>query len=167
MKLHDVIALTIKIAGLILLVISVGRMPEYVNIFSSEEAGKYGLNALYLVSPFLVIVGISLLFILYPYKVSNQLIMSPESASNLTEEINLLQIMAVRLLGLLLLFWSISDIVFHFFNYLMLRKASGVSMPLSGYNYPVIIATVAEIAFSVILLIKAKTISKYLNSREK
>ena len=167
MKLHDIIALTIKMSGLILLVISVASLPNLVNIISSNISEGFSLNSLFLISPFLVTSGISLIFIFLPYKISNQYVLEEEISVKNNEKVNHLQIIGIRLLGLLLLFWSISDMVFHFFNYLMLKEDSGVSLPISGYNSPLIIATIVELVFALFLLNKSKTISEYLELSEK
>ena len=164
MKLHDVTALAVKIAGLVLFVIVLSKIPEYVKSYASVENSQYTTSSLYYILPLLIVaVGCIILFLL-PYKISNHLLFKPEGSSTPDNLTNQFQIVAIRLLGLLLLFWSVSDIVFHIFNYLMMRDLADVTFPISAYNYPLIVATGAEILFSYVLLTKAKTISLYLNS---
>ncbi len=163
MKLHDVTALAVKIAGLVLLVILLSKIPEYVQSFASVEKSQYTISSLYYILP-LLIVGIACLVLIFlPYKISNNLLFNSEVATNDSDSNNL-QIIAIRLLGLLLLFWSVSDAVFHLFNYLLLRNLADTSFQISAYNYPLIIATGVEIVIAVIFLKNAKNISAYLHT---
>lgn len=164
MKLHDVTALTVKIAGLVLFVLVLSKIPEYVKYFASAENSQYATSSLYYILPLLIVAIACIILFLFPYKISNQLLFKSESAPILDDLTGQFQIVAIRLLGLLLLFWAVSDIVFHIFNYLMLRNLADASFSISAYNYPLIVATGAEILFAYILLTKAKDISLYLNA---
>ena len=162
MKILDFTALAIKIAAIVLFVLVLSSIPEYTQSFITAEKRNYSVSSLYFISP-LVIIGIAcVMLFLFPYKISNKFIVTPETKSN-TNITNAYQIIGIRLLGLLLLFWSVSDIVFHLFNYLMLRNMADVSFSVSAYNYPYIIATGIEILFAIVLLKNATNISSYLN----
>ena len=165
MKLHDVTALAVKIAGLVLFVIVLSKMPEYVNSYLQFENSQNPISYLYYVLP-LLIVGIAcLLLFFFPYKISNLLLIDSDTASASSSDFaNQLQPIAIRLLALLLLFWSISDIIFHFFVYFMYRDIVDASYGADTFDYPGLFATFVELAFALILLTKAKFISSYLNS---
>lgn len=164
MKLHDVTALTVKISGLVLFVLVLSKIPEYVKSFVSAENSQYATSSLYYILPLLIVATACIILFLFPYKISNHLLFKSESVSMPDDLTGQFQIVAIRLLGLLLLFWAVSDIVFHIFNYLMLRNLADASFSVSAYNYPLIVATGAEILFAYILLTKAKDISLYLNA---
>lgn len=164
MKLYDITALTVKIAGLVLFVIVLSKIPEYVKSYASVENSQYTTSSFYYILPLLIVAIACIILFLFPYRISNHLLFKSESSSTPDNLTNQFQVVAIRLLGLLLLFWAVSDIVFHIFNYLMMRDLAGVTFPVSAYNYPLIVATGAEILFAYVLLTKAKTISLYLNS---
>ena len=165
MKLHDVTALAVKISGLILFVIVLSKMPEYVNSYLQFENSQIPLSYLYYVLPLLIVGVACLLLFFFPYKISNYLLIDSETTTISSSEFaNQLQPIAIRLLALLLLFWSISDIVFHFFVYFMYRDIVDASYGTDTFDYPGLFATFVELAFAVILLTKAKNISTYLNS---
>ena len=164
MKLHDVTALAVKIAGLVLFVIVLSKIPEYVNSYLQFENSQNPISYLYYVLPLLIVAVACLLLFFFPYKISNHLLIDSDSTVSPSNFANQLQAIAIRLLALLLLFWSISDIVFHFFVYFIYRDIVEASYGAGTYDYPSLFATFAELAFALVLLIKAKNISSYLNS---
>ena len=166
MKIHDVTALAIKLAGLVLLVILLTKIPEYVNSYLSYPGSEHPYNYLFYILP-LFIVGVACaLLIIFPYTISNRLLFNNESISS-PEIINKIQTIAIRLLAILLLFWSMSDLVFHFFVYFLYHDVIEPSFSAGTYDYPSMYATVAEFAFACILLLRAKTISLHLTSVSK
>ena len=167
MKLHDIIALTVKISGLVLFVIVLSKIPNYVQSYISFSENVPSTKSVYYIMPlFIVAVGCVVLFLL-PYQITNHLIIDTDKSPKPDQFTNQIQIVFIRLLGLLLLFWSVSEIVFHLFNYFTIRSSvntTGLEFPASTYNYPAMIASVVEAAFAYVLLIKATAISSYLNS---
>jgi len=163
MKIHDVTSLAIKIAGLVLFVFVLSKIPEYVNSYLSYPGSEHPYNYLFYILP-LFIVGVAcLLLIIFPYTISNRLLFHAESITS-PDAINQIQTIAIRLLALLLLFWSISDLVFYFFVYFLYRDVVEPSYSAGTYDYPSMYATVAEFVFACILLLRAKTISLHLTS---
>ena len=165
MRLHDVTALAVKIAGLVLFVIVLSKMPEFVNSYLQFENSEIPLSYLYYILPLLIVGVACLLLFFFPYKISDYLLIdSNTTITSSSEFANQLQTIAIRLLALLLLFWSISDIVFHFFVYFMYRDIVDASFGSDTFDYPSLFTTFVELAFAVILLTKAKSISVYLNT---
>ena len=167
MKLHDVTALAIKIAGLVLFVTVLSKIPEYINSYLSYESSQNPISYLYYIIPLLIVGTACLVLVFIPYKISNHFLFESATPSSSTDIANHIQVIAIRLLALLLLFWSISDIVFHFFVYFIYRDLVDPSYATGTFDYPAVFATLVEIAFAVILLKKAKYISLYLTSADK
>ena len=67
------------------------------------------------------------------------------------------------LIGFVLLFYSISDIVFHATNYIILKNDIGMEMSILNYDYPSVIATLIELIFSLALITKTKNIVSFIN----
>jgi len=165
MKLHDVTALAVKIAGLVLFIIVLSKMPEYVNSYLQFENSQNPISYIYYVLPLLIVGVACLLLFFFPYKISNYLLIESGTTTITSSDFtNQLQTIAIRLLALLLLFWSISDLVFHFFVYFIYRDIVDPSYSAGTYDYPSLFATIAELVFSLVLLTRAKSISLYLNS---
>jgi len=166
MKAIDFTALAIKMAGFVLLVLVLSKIPEYIQSFLSLEKSGYATGTLYYILPLVIVSFACVMLLLFPYKISSKLIVTPE-AKEPGQLAETHQIIGIRLLGLLLLFWSVSDMVYNLFNYLMLRNLADASFPISTYNYPYIISTGIEILFAFILLRNTKSISAYLNEISK
>lgn len=163
MKLHDVTALAIKLAGLVLFVLVLSKIPEYVNSYLSYPGSEHPYNYLFYVLPLFIVAIACLGLLFFPYTISNNLLFDSE-ASPSTDNINQYQIIAIRLLGLLLLFWSVSDAAYHVFVYLIYRDVIDLSYGGGTFDLPAFLTTCAEVIFSFVLLKKAKNISLLLNS---
>jgi len=162
MKIIDLTALAIKVAGIVLFVMVLSKIPDYAQFFYTAEKNKYTVSVVYLVLPLVIVAVACIMLFLFPYKLSNKLIVAPD----ITEPRDLssaYQTIGIRLLGLLLLFWSVSDMVFTLFSYLMLRDPSKTLVSVSTVSYPYVIATAVEILFALFLLKFSNKINSYLN----
>lgn len=65
-------------------------------------------------------------------------------------------------LGVYLLFVSFSDIVFHISSFLFIRNDVGMSFNIRSYNYPMMIATIFELIFSIALIVFSKKINNFI-----
>ena len=162
MKIIDLTALAIKVAGIVLFVIVLSKVPDYAQFFYTAENNKYTVSIIYLVLPLVIVVAACIGLFLFPYKLSNKLIVTPDTTDQ-SDINNAYQMIGIRLLGLLLLFWSVSDMVFTLFNYLMLRDPSKTLVSVSTVSYPYVIATTVEILFAIFLLRYSSKISAYIN----
>ena len=167
MKLHDITALTVKISGLVLFVIVLSKIPEYINSYLSYESSLNPVSYLYYILP-LLIVGIACLVLLFlPYTISNHLFFESATPSSSTDMTNVIQVIAIRLLGFLLLFWSVSDLIFNLFVLLIYRDLIEPSYAAGTFDFPALFATIAEILFAFVMLKNANKISLYLNTAGK
>ncbi len=165
MNLRDLLALSMKTAGLVLIVLLVADLPEYLKGYLALEkmTGETGLwiYALPLLLPLLLAV----LFITFPYSLSDRLICSKEDLSELNLE--RFEIMAMRLLGLVLLYLGVSDLAFHLSNFMLMRSDIGQEFGASAYNYPYLLATLVELVFALLLLMRARGIQALLHRLER
>ena len=162
MKYSDLSALAIKVAGLVLLVLTLSKLPEYFELLKASQNAYSPSSAWIIVLPFAVVFIASVILIIFPYKISNKLVVEQSKPEDANSE-HSIQITGIRLLGLLLLFWAISDLVFHFFIYFIYRDMVEASFGAGAYDYASLLATIAEFIFATLLLYKANTISCYLN----
>ena len=163
MKYSDLSALAIKIAGLVLLVLLLSGLPEHIELLKSTQSAYSPVSVFYVALPIAVVILASVMLILFPYKISNKLIINPDDAINLPPD-NIIQVIGIRLIGFLLLFWAISDLVYYFFLYFIYRDMIEASFGAGTYDYAALLATVAELIFALFLLFRAKLISGYINA---
>ncbi len=163
MNLRDFTALAIKISGIVLLVIVASKLPEYFKAYLLEQAEMISASIWHYIVPLLIPSIVALLLITFPYKVSDSVLTKYSDSSNL-KDLEGLEIIAYRFLGLLLLYWAVSDLVFHVSNYIMLKSLSQQQFPVSdhNHNYPYLIATIAEFAFAFWLLSGTKNVINIL-----
>jgi hypothetical protein len=166
MKIIDLTALAIKVAGIALFVIVLSKIPDYAQFIYTAEQNKYTVSVVYLVLPLVIVAAACIVLFLFPYKLSNKLIVTPDTTEP-SDLSNTYQVIGIRLLGLLLLFWSVSDMVFTLFSYLMLRDPSKSLVSVSTISYPYVIATTIEILFALFLLRYSNKISAYINEINK
>ncbi|MFK5947425.1 MAG: hypothetical protein QM500_01485 [Methylococcales bacterium] len=165
MSLHDVTALAVKIAGLVLFVIVLSKIPEYTKSYLQFKNSQIPINILYYILPLLIVGFACLLLFLFPYKISNYWVLDTDTINTSSSEFaDNLQIIAIRLIGLLILFWSVSAIVYSVFVYLMYRDIGSVSYEANTFNYPELFSTLVNSGIAVVLLKKARNISALLNS---
>lgn len=163
MKYSDLTALAIKISGIMLLVLVLSKLPEHIELIKSAQNTYADFSLVSIVMPFVIIVVFAVILILYPYKIANKLIVSSTDQID-PSQYNIIQIISIRLLGFLLLFWATSDLVYHFFIYFIYRDIVDASFGAGAYDYAAMFATVAEFIFAVLLIYKSKTISAYINA---
>jgi hypothetical protein len=166
MKTIDLTALAIKISGIFLFVLAISMIPDYVSTYVSIEKGARSVNVLYVIAPFFIVAIACTMLLLFPYKISNKLIVAAD-LSERNHSTSLYQLIAIRLLGVLLLFWSVSDMVFTLGTYLMLRDVTETAVPISALNYPYLVATGVELVFAIVLIRNSNRISTYLDEISK
>ena len=112
MKYSDLSALALKIAGLVLFVLVLSKMPEHFQSFKSFENAQASTSIVYHLLPWAIVSFACILLILFPYKISNKLIVQPEDTTDKLSD-SAIQIIGIRLLGFLLLFWAALDRPIH------------------------------------------------------
>ncbi len=161
MDIRDITALAVKISGIVLLVIVASKLPEYLKSYLAQLEALNPISIWHYVMPLLVPSIISALLITFPRMVSNSVIFNDKAVDS-SIDLKAIEIIAIRVLGVLLLFWAVSDLVFHISNYMMYRSVNQDSFPLVAYNYPVLIATVVEFVFAAWLLMGTNSVVQLL-----
>ncbi len=163
MTYRDLTILTIKISGVVLFVLVVSRFPEYLKSYLNESSseGLYKFWAYFL--PIIIPGLISVFLFKFPSLVADQIITGSEGLSNDGFDFKKLEIVLIRVLGLLLCFYAISDLVFHLSNITQFSREPTIQFPLNAYNYSYLIATVVEFIFAFWLLVGTKGIVQILN----
>jgi len=152
MTLRDLTALAIRISGVVLFVLIIAQLPEYLKayIIDGGNAGSYIFWVYFLP---LVIPGLaSLLLFSFPYSISNKIITTSKEQNESKYDSAEIEVILIRLLGLLLLYNALSDLVFHLADILIFRNELGNNFPIEAYNYSYLFATIVEFIFSFWLL---------------
>lgn len=162
MTLRDITALTIKVSGIVLFIIVVARMPEYFKDYLTDQSAMVDGIAWRYIVPLLIPSIAALLLVLFPYSISDKVVFAAKSENEFKTQIHEIEIVAIRILGLLLLYWAISDAVFHATNFMMLKPEVQSDFPLSAYNYPYMITTVVEAICALWLLVGTRQVVYFL-----
>ncbi len=160
--MKEITAYAVRIAGLVLIVTTLVKFPIAIYAYTSQLENSIVAYFLSLLIPLLV----GIVFFKFPNSLSDKYINLPSSSESKLVTEQYLYIGTI-LVGYILLFYSLSDIVFHISNYYYLKSASGGEITILAYDYPVVIATIAELVFSIGLVIKAKYLVGYINAKNK
>jgi hypothetical protein len=162
MTLRDLTALTIKISGVVLFVLIVAKLPEYLKAFLTDSANSgsdvFWVYFLPIVLPALV----SILLFTFPVSIANRIIASPNNEIDTNFDLVTIELVLIRVLGLLLLYLAVSDLVFHLSNLLVVKRDLGSDFSIQAYRYPYLIATAAEFAFAFWLLVGTNNVVNFV-----
>lgn len=163
MTLRDLAVLSIKISGIVLFVLVVSRLPEYLKSYLSDESSM-GMAKFWIYFIPLLIPGVIAVFLFkFPMIIADQVVYGGGDVSKDEIDFDRLELMLIRILGLLLCFYAVSDLVFHLVNMFQLSRGSLFESSLSSYNYAYLLATGAEFAFAFWLLLGARSVVKLLD----
>jgi len=160
--MKEITAYAVRIAGLILIVTTLVKFPVAIYAYTTQLENSIAAYFL----PLLIPLFIGVLLFKFPTSFSDKYINLPSTTEHILNTDQYLYIGTI-LVGYILLFYSISDIVFHVSNYYYLKSASGGELTILAYDYPAVIATVAELVFSLALVVKAKYLVQYINAQNK
>lgn len=147
----------IRLAGLYLIVYTCSQFP--INYFSYISQLENNIFTYFF--PLLIPLFAGIIFVSLPQTISNKLIKTKEIKLDKIETDTLLYV-GIIVTGLILLFYSISDIVFHLSNYYVIKGKIDGEFPIFAYDYPLLIATAVELVFSLSLILKTKAIIKFI-----
>lgn len=158
MTLRDLTALTIKISGVVLFVLIVARLPEYLKAFLTDSANSgpnvFWIYFLPLVLPALV----SVLLFMFPITIANRIVTPSSNEVDTKLDLVSIELVLIRVLGLLLVYFAISDLVFHLSNLYLVKRDLGSNFSIQAYRYPYLIATAAEFIFAFWLLVGTRNV---------
>ncbi len=146
------VKILIRLLGFILLASVIINLPELV--FQYSISNKFNLLNLlrYIAYANITTIFFGVILIIYASTITKSILFNDKDVEY--EKIVLpAEDVLIRFLGLYLLFHSLSDIVFHITNYYMLKDGIQ-NFEITGYKYPLVIATLFEIAMSLVFVIK-------------
>ena len=151
--MKEITSLGVRLAGLILIIYTLSSVPMYYLSYISQLENSAIVYSL----PILVPLISGIILFKFPHTFSDTFIKIDTDNLNKPETKEYLYL-GLILVGFILLFYSLSDIVFHLSNYLFLKNFSDIEVTLLNYDYPSLIATVIELVFSITLIFKTKPI---------
>jgi len=155
--MKDLTALCIRVSGLILIVLTLSYVPMYYVSYISQLENKILTYTL----PILIPLFAGIILFKFPYSFSDTFIkINTENLSelNLNEYLKL----GLILIGFVLLFFSLSDLVYHLTKHYYLKAIPEIEISLLTFDYPSLIATIVELLFSLILITKTKSVIRLI-----
>ena len=164
MTLRYITTLTIKISGVVLFVLVVARLPEYLKTYLTDSVNS-GANVFWAYFLSLIIPAvIALLLFTFPRTVANRIVEYSSDEPETQFNFEIVEMLLVRILGLALLYYAVSDLVFHIANLLHVRKGLGSDFSMHAYNYSYFIATIVELVIAFWLLAGTKSVIKFMQN---
>ena len=156
--MKEITAYAVRIAGLILIVTTLSKFPIAFYAYTTNIENS---ALTYFISLSIPLVAGAILF-KFPNSFSDKFI---SLSSNSTENIDTNQYLYLGtiLIGIILLFFSLSDTIFHVSNYILLKSMTDDEITILNYDYPAAIATIVELIFSGSLIFKSKAIVGFIN----
>ncbi|MDH5573294.1 MAG: hypothetical protein OEY89_16145 [Gammaproteobacteria bacterium] len=155
--MKELTSLGIRLSGLILIVYTLSSVPMYYLSYISQlenSAITYSL-------PILVPLIAGLVLFKFPNTFSDAFIKI--ETNNLGKpEITEYLYLGLVLIGFILFFYALSDIVFHISNYFWIKNFTEIEPTLMNFDYPSVIATIIELIFSMAIIIKTKPIIQFV-----
>lgn len=151
--------LLIKIAGIVVIVFTVAAIPEHINSFLYQGQDTLSNFVVWVIIPLLAPIIIGLLMWSFPRTITNKIFekeIEPAGSNRAIEEIERI---AVTVLGLTLLFFALSDLIFNLvYVYFTNKENMSVitSFRISPEDWGHIIGTIIEIIFALVILLKAQ-----------
>ena len=146
-------SLAVRIAGLTLIVFTLAKLP----IYAMASAARQEFSFLTYASPSIIPLVAGVLLFQFPNTISKAFIeVTPKSFK--IEKPDELLFVGCILIGIIFLFFSSSDLIFHVSTAMLLHYSSEYDLTLATFDYPSLIATVIELLFSLILIFKTKTL---------
>lgn len=158
--MKEITSLGVRLAGLILIIYTLSNVPMYYLSYISQLENSAIAYSLPLLIP--LIAGVILFK--FPSSFSDTFIKIETKDLNKPETTEYLYLGLV-LVGVFLLFYALSDIVFHISNYLLLKNFTVIEPTMLNFDYPGLIATFIELIFSIALITKTKPIIKFVKKQ--
>ncbi len=149
--MNELATMSVRIAGLFLIVFTVSKIPVHNMAYTIRP--EYGILSYTLPSAITIIVGIFLL--MFPKTISKRLMDSAPEQIELSNPMAILNILCIAI-GVVFLFYSISDLVFHISTGAFLHFSHDYELTLLTFDYPGAIATIIELLFSLLLVFRTK-----------
>jgi len=161
--------LLLKLAGILILVLTVTALPTYVTYYAQFELKNFGYFISTVIVPVILPLALGVFLFNRPDAITNKYIGDDNDLTRPSPETFLrIEQIALTTLGFYLLFKSTSDLIYHF-SYFLQQKASvqgkynqNISLSVFLKN-PYFISTIAEFIFAFWLIYKTKGIVKFIS----
>lgn len=160
--MKDLTTMSVRISGLILIIFTASKLPAHALAYAVRP--NFGILFYWL--PLLIPVILGLYLYRYSDSVSRQITSSLPERFRLEKPREILFIGCI-LIGVVLLFYSLSDIVFHVATALMLEQSPDYELSLATFDYASTIATVIELLFSLMLIFRTTFFLDFVYSKSK
>ncbi|USF86400.1 hypothetical protein [Candidatus Endoriftia persephonae] len=151
--------LLIKVSGIVIVVFAVTAIPGHINSFLHQGQDTLAKFAMWVIFPLIAPVIIGLLMWSFPGTITNRVFDKSIESSESNRAAEEIERIAVTILGLILLFFALSDLAFNFtYVYFTNKENAGVitSFRISPEDWGHIVGTIVEIAFALTILLKSK-----------
>lgn len=161
MDFRQISALLIKISGLVVIVFAVTGIPGYINSFLYIGNDTLVNFIMWIVIPLVFPLSIGLAMWFFPKSITNKIIKNNNEsidANKITAEIEQI---AITVLGLILLFFALSDLTFNLVNIFLVNKENYGSFSLikiSAEDWGHLVGTLVELTFAIFLIVRTKGI---------
>ena len=156
--MKDTITLSIRLAGLVLVIYTLSKTPVHSMAYTIRP--EYGLMSYLLPSLIPILVGI--IMFMFPNTLGNNLSKASPEILSIENPKRAVQIGCI-ILGIIFLFLSISDITYHISTAISLWLSNKYELTLASFDLPGFIATIIEILFSLVLILKSKLLVSKIN----
>ncbi|MHB8790780.1 MAG: hypothetical protein ACYDBT_12960 [Desulfobulbaceae bacterium] len=159
--------LLIKVGGMLIIVLSISNIHSYVSAYSQYNERSVALFVSFVVIPNILPLLLGLFLFTRPGAISNRIVQDNLDNEALPSTTPLLQIEQICLstLGFYLLFQSVSGLFFHTAAFIQAKSNTNFpgDIPNSLILTPEFIATLAELFFSLWLILKVRGIVHFIN----
>lgn len=165
MNSHDVLRTAVKIGGLALLIYSAIQATSSLPLFLDQAKNtELGLPVASIIATFVVPIIFGLLLWLLPAPIANTIIKKDLAVNTQDKFLVGIEKIAIRILGLYLLYHGITDLVAHYASYHQAAEIFGKNINFSGKGRYTIgfIVTGVEIFLALLLILGAAGITNIL-----
>jgi len=156
--MKDTLTLSIRVAGLVLVIYTLSQTPVHSMAYTIRP--EYGLASYLIPSIIPILAGI--IMILFPSTIGNTLSKASPELISIENPKRVVQTGCV-ILGIIFLFFSISDIVYHASTAIALWASDKYDLSFQNFDYPGAIATIIEFIFALFLINKSKLLVSKIN----
>lgn len=162
MDLRQLSALLVKISGMVVIVFAVSGIPGYINSFLHQGQDTFVNFSAWVLSPLAFPLFIGLLMWSFSKSITNKIIKDGTGPIDSNEFLVEIERIAITVLGIILLFFALSDQTFNLiFIYITSKENFGslMTIKVSAEDWGHIAGTTVEILFSLVLIARAEGIT--------
>ena len=156
--MRDTITLSIRLAGLVLVIYTLSKTQVHSMAYSIRP--EYGLMSYLL--PFSIPILVGIIMFMFPNTIGNSLSKASPEIISVENPKRVVQVGCI-IIGIIFLFFSISDIAYHASTAISLWASDKHELNMLSFDVPGFSATVIELLFSLFLIFKSKLLVSKIN----